>query len=54
MSARAKRVGIVRKKGERLIIIIDDVKYFVSIKALEAILNDVRELTSLWGYPEGT
>lgn len=56
MSAQAKVVarahprGIIRKKEKRLIIIVDDVIYFVSIKALENVLNGVREKTPLWGY----
>ena len=56
MSAQAKAVvrahqrGIIRKKGKRLIIIIDEEIYFVSIKALKDILNDVKNITSLWGY----
>ena len=56
MSPQAKAVtkaqprGIIRKKGKLLIIIIDDVIYFVSIKALKDILNDVKDVTPLFGY----
>ena len=48
--ARAKPRGIILKKGKLLIIIIDEVTYFVSIKALENILNDVKQKTPLLGY----
>ena len=48
--ARAKPRGIIRKKGKLLIIIIDDAIYFVSIKALEDILNGVKEITPIFGY----
>jgi len=48
--ARAQEKGIIRKKGTRIIIIIDDVVYFVSIKALKDVLNGYKEITALWGY----
>ena len=52
MSVRAQRVGIIRIKGKRLIIIMkDETIYFVSISALRAVLDGERDMTPLWGYP---
>ena len=52
MHDRARRMGLIRKKNNRLIIIIKDgPKYFVSIKALEGVLDGTKDMTPLWGYP---
>jgi len=52
VGVRAKRVGLIRKKNNRLVIIIKDgPKYFVSIKALEGVLDGTKDMTPLWGYP---
>ena len=51
MGDRARRVGLIRKKDKRLVIIVKDgPTYFVTIKALSGVLDGTKDMTPLWGY----